>query len=305
MSYDESQVATIKGATPEADKIAAYQNPLQLDLPDDILCDNLDKRIIESKTWFKNNKRLYERQKKNVDYLFGRVLPERMKIYESDFLDNAIYEAESSIKPIALSRMPDLIVKPGNDTPESKETAKQLSEVIDNDIKRREHRRVLALAFKHLPAYFTGIIKIRWDATKGQDGDYVFEVVHPDNVVFDHTAKSNNVDDMDFIAESLQLSVKEAVLRFPKKKDELLRALKIEDDKNEMAMASKIKIWEVWFRWWERLEESYKPVEGVLWKYEKVVLDKMKNPNWDWVLRQFRDFILNNCIGAELVNQLS
>lgn len=280
------------GATPEvvADKVLFEQDPLKLGVEDAILVDVVDKRIEESKSWFAKEKNLYDRQKKNENYLFGRsLITEGKQDYESDFLDNAIYEAEASIKPIALSRLPDLIVTPGQDTPESRHSAEELSKVLDNDIKRRQHRKVLALAFKHMPVYFTGVIKVRWDPLKGEFGDYVFENVHPNNIVLDHTATTNNPDDMDFIAEALTLSIKEAIIRFPEAKEKLFTELKIpeEQQENETKLATKIKIWEVWFKWYEKSEDQmgnvmFKPIECVLWKYKKLLLKKMKNPNWDW-----------------------
>jgi len=147
----------------------------------------------------------------------------KLKDYETRYLDNALYEIEASIKPIAMSKLPDMIVLPNKDDPESKETAEDITIIVDSDIKKRENRKTLGLAFKHLPVYFTGIIKARWNPEKN---DFEFINVHPNNVVVDHTCSTNNADDMKFICEFVPITVQEILLTFPNKKTEFITALK-------------------------------------------------------------------------------
>lgn len=280
------ELNSIKTNNPVDDSVVQKQDPLTLNVDDETLYRVLNARIEASRSWYRSEKNLYERQKQNVNFRFGRnVLPKKLKKYESDFMDNVIWEAESSIKPIALSRMPDMIVKPGNKSEDAKKTAEQVSKIIDTDVKKRENRRALGMAFNHLPAYFTGVIKVRWDVFKGTFGDYLYECIHPDNIVFDHTCTSNNPDDMDFISEALQISIKDCLAKFPKKEEELLKVLGIEEDKkgDEKELATKIKIWETHFKWLEKKPDgTYRPIECVMWKYKTVVLDKMLTPNYDW-----------------------
>jgi hypothetical protein len=263
--------------------IVQLADPLTLDLPEETFIQVINTRINESQRWFEANKDLKTRRARNKDYLFGRQLP-RLKSHQSKYVDNIIWQAESTIKPIALSRLPDLTVKPGNDTEESKKNAKNVTAVINNDIRKRENRKVLSLAFRHLPVYYVGIIKAYWDPEAGDEGDYKFRAINPDNVVFDHTATSNDPDQMDFLAEAVEISIKECLMRWPKKADELLQYLfsinkmKAGDENDEAKLATKIKIWEVWFDWWEK----DKKITGVAWKYENVLLGKMKHPYWDW-----------------------
>lgn len=272
------------------DKII-IQDPLSLDIDDDKFADVIQKRIEASKKYFDEQKHLKDRVEKNEKYYFGRqIKPEEMKNYEGKWLDNVIWESEKNIKAVALSKLPDLIVKPGSDVEDSKSAAEQLSKVVDTDIKRRERRQVLALAFKHLPVYFRGVIKYRWDPEIGENGDYIFEVVHPKHIVVDHTSPSNDQKDMDFIAQELELSIKEAIMRFPDKKAEIIEAAKKDgvqaDEKGdvpEAQMATKVKVWEIWFTWYDKTENGeYERVEGVAWKYHNKILKKIKNPNWDW-----------------------
>lgn len=293
------------------DGIITDADPLALDIDDDELVKIVDKRIKDSKRFFKEKYNLYDRRKKNEDFLFGRQVSRKeekhqLKAYESRNNDNALFEIEASIKPLAMSRLPDMIIIPGKNTPESIQTAEDISKAVDSEIKKRNTRKVLGVAFKHLPVYFTGIIKARWNPEAGNGGDYVFEVVHPDNVVFDETCPTNNADDMNFVAQALPLTVQEVVMRFPDKKEELFQALRDDGllvgvgDPTWKDLASEIKIWEVWADWYKRSDPSTQPapnpddpalptqeykwekIPGVIWKYKKVILKKMKNPNYDF-----------------------
>ena len=101
-----------------------------------------------------------------------------------------------------------------------------------------------------------------------------------------------DADDMDFVAEAAELSVKELIMRFPKKEKEIFEVLGnndgMTDKKKQERMASKVKYWEVWFRWWDSVvdpdtgEKKWETIEGVAWKYKNLLLGKMKNPYWDW-----------------------
>lgn len=293
-------------------------DPLSLDIDDDELVKIIDDRIDASKKFYAEKYDLMNRRKKNETYYFGRQIVERerrndLKPYEARNLDNVLYEIEATLKPLAMSHLPDMMVIPGNNQPQTQQEAMDLSKVIDSDIKKRENRRILGMAFKHLPVYFTGIIKARWNPQLGKTGDYQFEVVHPNNVVFDHTSPTNNADDMSFVAQALPLTVQDMIMRFPDKKQEIFDALKdkglmvgdhIEPDWTEMA--TNIKIWEVWATWYKKpdasdeeqetgteqeasetpaeedSENEWDRIELVIWKFDDVILKKMKNPNYDY-----------------------
>ncbi len=271
------------------------EDPLKLDIPDDELVKVIDKRIEDSKKFFEDKYNLKARRQKNEVYLFGRQIGEKeskneLKSYENRYLDNALYEIETSINPLAFSKLPDLIVTPGNETPESAESAKNISTIVDSDIKKRENRRALEIAFKHLPVYFTGIIKARWDPNKGDYGDYVYDNPHPDNIVVDYTCTTNNADDMNFIAEALPTTVQDVILKFPDKKEEFLKIMRGEGlmvgmEPTWKELATPIKIWEVWFKWHEKQTDEKNEgeiIDGVIWKYKRLILKKMKDPNYDW-----------------------
>jgi len=273
------------------DSLTSMADPLKLELDDADLVKVVDQRKNDSKSYFNKTLKLTTRRTRNYKYLLGeQINVDDLKYYNARYVDNLIWEAEGTIKPIAMSRLPDLLVKPGNESDESKKTAEDLTSVVNSDIRKRENRRVLSLAFKHNPVFLVGVLKAMWDPQMGDDGDYRFKVVHPNNITMDHTSSTNNERDMDFIAEDTELSAKEITMRFQKKKDEFLKEAGLEDpsSRTEEKMASKYKICEIWFTWWKDSEDpdtgemKWERIEGVVWKYKNLVLGKMKNPYWDW-----------------------
>ena len=283
-------------------------DPLSLDIDDKELDLIVDRRIKDSQQFYEEKYNLKARREKNEMYLFGRQVADKekqgkLKDYETRSADNALYEIESSLKPLAMSKLPDIIVTPGGEDPERQQSAKDLTLVVDDMNKKREQREILGLGFKHLPVYFTAVLKARWNPEYGTDGDYCFNIVHPEYVVVDHTCTSRNVDDMGYIAQCVPMTVQEAVMKFPKKKRQLYEALQQNGimagtDPTYKDLATEIKVWEVWFDWYKRKgekellnkeqmtaiydgEQEWEKISGVLWKYNHLILDKMLDPNFD------------------------
>lgn len=266
-----------------------FADPLALEIDDDKLVKYIDQRVEQAKKFYKDEKDLYNRQKKNEDYLFGRQIDTKsLKPYNARYIDNVIYEAEATIKPIALSRLPDLYVTPGNTNgvynADIERESKKITDFINSEIRRREYRRVLGIAHKHIPVGFLGAIKYRWNPAKGKYGNYEFYVVHYSRLVLDHNSKTNDPNDMDFVRELVTMSIKELLSRFPDKKDTLIKKIGLteQDLTDESKLATPIDISEIWFKWHEDTSEGHQVISGVMWKYQNILLKKMKNPNWDW-----------------------
>jgi hypothetical protein len=106
----------------------------------------------------------------------------------------------------------------------------------------------------------------------------------------DHTSPTNNVGDMEWVAEKREMTVKEVIMMFPKKEKEILESVGILEGQpgKENKLASRITIREVWFKWpKEEVDEvsgdkKWETQIGVLWKFKTLLLGKMKHPYWDW-----------------------
>lgn len=274
---------TLKNSTiPGEQMLVEPLNALSIDLDDDKLASYLKNRIEKAQEYFEKEG-VYQRQDENLKALLGKRTDgdfSEYKEHQSKFSDNAIYEGEATIKPILLSRFPDIVVTPGSEDPESKKIAETLTEIVNSDIKKRENRRVMGVAIKHQPIYFLGAIKCVWDENKD---DYRFEVVHPKRLVIDHTAVSTDTDGIGLIAEKLSLSGQEILNNFPDKKNKILKILEIEgvaEDSEEYneTMGAEYDLWEVWFEWYDKNNE---PVSGTAFTLKDKIIDKQKNPYFD------------------------
>lgn len=273
------------------DTIVAEQDPLQLDLADSEFIDTIDSLIASSQKYY-TNKGLYDRQNKNLDYYAGNQLKvggkDGLKDHQPRFVENIVYEGIRRMKPIATSQLPDLTVK-GGDT----ETTQTLSDLLNTDAKKRASRKLIGLAHVHEQLFFYACIKGRWNPEAGTDGDYEFINIFPNNVVWDQHCKTSNADDMMFVAENAELRAKQVMMMFPKTADKLTERLGFkkplgEGETQEKRLASPIKIWEVWFHWWketkdpETKESKWEKIHAVVWKYDTLVLGKMRNPYFDY-----------------------
>ena len=275
---------------PEEGQLTEKLDPLSLKIEDDELVKILDDYEDGYDAFYSEKYNLFERRKKNELYYFGRQIiadeeNHSLKSYESRYQDNVLYEIMGTIKPLGMSRVPDLMATPGNDSDQAVLIAQEMSKALDTEIKEQDNRFVLGLAFKHLPVYFAGWIKTWWE---NEYDDYTFGVIHPDLMKCDWTCSTHNTDDMKWVMQKVPLTVQEIGFRFPDKKkefyDQLERdGLMVGGAETWRNMATVLKISECWFKEYRPDEDGkVKRIDAVVWKYKDVILKKMKNPNFDY-----------------------
>jgi hypothetical protein len=279
----------------DTEGVGLATDPLALDIPDDDLVEIIDRRIEQTRHFYKEKYDLYTRRQQNETFLFGRQIAEleaagKLKDYESRNLDNILYEIEATIKPLAMSQLPDMLVTPGQETDESREVAELLTMAVNSDVRKRKNRYVLGLAFKHNPTYYVGVIKCRWNPQlAGGMGDYEYIVIHPELIDFDHTATEPDADMMKYVSQIVHSTVEEVVMQFPKTKEKFYAELRkegvmgeLDEEPNWKALATTVDYREVWFTDYEKVGDEWRRVEGVCWKYKECILGKMKNPYFDY-----------------------
>lgn len=286
------------------DEVDVIRDPLTLELSEDKFLEYAKTLKREADEFWgeagAKGVNLFKRREDLEKYYFGRQYAgEQRKRYMSGTSDNMFWESMTYLKAMALSKMPDITVTPGDDSEEKKHLAKQISKVLTSDLQSRERKRVLGLAFKHIPVYLTGVIKPFWNPQKGKYGDRDLKVVQPANLTLDFRSSSNDVRDMDFIFEVCEDTVKEMVMKWPGKEKDLFAELRKSNvfkgsaasdgpnEHNEQGMNTKVKYVEVWFKWYDHPEEEkdkmiWEEIIGVGHYYQGCLLDKMKHPYWDW-----------------------
>jgi hypothetical protein len=262
------------------------QDPLSLDLDNEELSIRLRQKIKSYTTYIKDNN-LEDKWIQNEKYLWGEnILNKKYSEGDPKYLDNVIWESESTIKPIALSKTPDLIVYPGSDSEESRKNSEKLTRVVNHDLKRRVIRKVAGIAHRHLPIYLTSCVKAVWNPEKGKNGDYEFVNVHPRNLVFDTDALTNESEYMSFVMHKItDRTVRDITQMFPKKKKEIFSALgwmSGEENQNKYMDTKPTEFYEAWFVENKESKDGVKKVYGLAYMLKNQIIEKIKNPYFDY-----------------------
>lgn len=115
------------------------------------------------------------------------------------------------------------------------------------------------------------ILKAFWNPLLGNGGDFDFRAIDPRKVRFGKYARKEQ--DSEFSIEEIDDNLCAVVQRFPKKKEELMKKYGFSGPKGEAQMYIKnpdVKYKEAWIQ------------DYVIFKLDNIILDKIKNPYWDW-----------------------
>src|SRR3990167_4383455 len=112
-----------------------FETPPVLDLKidDDKLIKYIDNFTKKAKEFYEEEKHIPERRETIKRFFFGRQIQDRhykgltidrdLKSYEKPFQDNVLKEGEDILRPLVLSRLPDLLVNPGVESQIPRESA--------------------------------------------------------------------------------------------------------------------------------------------------------------------------------------
>lgn len=251
---------------------------LNTGLSDEELNRIVDSRISESKTAYEVLK-LDERRKRNEDYWRGNH-------YNSDempglpYIDNVIHDDTEKRISLAIGKVPDLIVTPGDGSLSGRKNTEVIERVLDIDISTKEKKRLIKNGLRHNHLYFLGIKKASWNPNKGQFGDYEFNLCDPRKVLVSHTGiipeDGFTSDNCDLIVEVVEEPVAVVMAKFPGKAQQLKEYLGSNDGSR---LATTMKYQEGWYTYYSAQGQI---LEGVFWRFNHIVLRNIKNPYFDF-----------------------
>ena len=237
-------------------QITVQRQNLEIDQPDDDLCLAIDNAIDDSQglkqkndNQGKVNKSYWRTGGKEQDDLIIHPRHSKARL-------NRIFTDVETMIPILTSEEPEGILTGIEDNNIKSQTQLATSMAWDK-YKMQYHMQKLA---RHWLIYKVGVLKYRWDKVKG----FTTENVITRKIGFDKRATSKQ--NCEFIWEEMEDSVENLKDKVPKAADELISQF------GEKAKKTKVKYHEFWGgngKW-------------VVWKYDKIVLDKMENPNFDY-----------------------
>jgi len=98
------------------EEIIEVQDPLKLTESDSVLATVAEDYVKHSKSFFAKIK-LKDRQDRNFAFLMGREDLGDKNLYRKQvYQDNVLYETESTLKPLATSKDPDILIYPGDES---------------------------------------------------------------------------------------------------------------------------------------------------------------------------------------------
>lgn len=234
---------------------------LKLDIPDDDLVRDINKLVSESE-----NKRedLNKVGKDNENYWKAdQIDPVRLQDWQSKIVDNRLFMSVETVIPIMTSRTPEPTLRLGDG--DLRENTKQflmnLWEVPNDDVASPGMQEIFEMVSRHWMIYRIGVLKYYYDA---EIDDMVSTYVHPNKMVFDN--KARNFKESRFVGEYVDDTLKEMEDKFPAEKIKALKEL-LGKEGGEMTKINYLEFW---------------TPEYVVYKFKEIILDKKKNPNWDY-----------------------
>lgn len=259
--------------------------PLTLNLSDEDIARIINTRVDDSEAyWDKELSLSSKRDEAEAAYLGLREDPDPLYDHDTRYKNNRILTAIETLIPLALSQVPEPVVTEANDTEGSRELARNLRMALLALYEDLFLKEKLEMVARHLLiGYRLGVMKYRWDGSygrKNEDGEYAggicVETVRPQRVVIEQKTQWGKSDDVPLVAEYMSGTVEELCLRFPKKVYEIYKEFGAQNKKSPV-LSSIVGYSEVWFTHYGNGKN-----EAVMWKYRNTVLDKMKNPNYNY-----------------------
>lgn len=270
--YDNTTVDNIS----QQSGVIDTQPSLSLDIEDSEIIQNLNLRINESRDYWDDAKGfdLKNTRNENVRYFLGKVDEKGLYRHQKPYKENQIFLGEQAVNSYTTAQMAPPIVIPASKTDRSKLFASDLERAIKShgeDVVDLE--RIIELCVRNIRLKRISVIKFRYDQSFGAKGDVISESVNPEHIILDkNTPLGGNPD---FVCHVRKMSVDEILSTWPKKKSEIMKKLGIQR-RTAKQMTQELAVREVWVTHYK----NSKPVEGVVWYFEDLVLEKDRNPNW-------------------------
>jgi hypothetical protein len=267
---DNTNVDNIVEQDGQIDQLAS----LSFDVPDRDIIANLNQRIEDSHTYWNDAKGfdLKNARAENTRLHLGKVDESGLYKHQKQYKENQIFIGEESIVSYVTSQIAGPLVIPAGREDMHKLFASDLEKAIKcfcEDVISLEMlvelwcRDILnkRIAIGHF--YYDKLID-----------DIVLEHVDPDHVILDKNAALGK--NPGFICHVLKRTPEELIAEFPDRQKELLSKLGIQR-KTPKQMTRELAVRKVWVTHYDKNNE---PQEGVVWYFENIVLEKIRNPNW-------------------------
>lgn len=266
-----------------------YQQ-FNLTLPDELLIKMLVQSLNDDvEYWNKPPFSLSHVDSDNVRYMLtgsGDKGSGLLKVKDDDeYADNRMFTSMRAILSYATGQLTKPALTPSNNQDHFVKLARNMEKALWQHSMDEDADEKFRSAGMNLVARKRGFLKLRYDPDAGMYGDVVTDVCNPEDIIFDrfsgfldNPAKvyHRQRDSIEYLCE----------VKFPNKRDDILRAYQIKQGRYSQ-LSKMMTYFECWFSY----REKSKPREGVTWflPEQKLILDKIPNPNWVYTGDEVKD----------------
>jgi hypothetical protein len=174
---------------------------------------------------------------------------------KSKVVDNRIFMSVETILPMVTARTPEPAIAGDVENELREKLVKMLQ--IAYEVKLKVKNKLQQIV-RHWFIYRIGVWKYRWDE------GFILENVLPSKIGIDPRATERG--ECEFVYELLEDSLEDIIETYPKSKDKIIAKYGVDKLKSKVKY---IEFWGGYGKW-------------VAWKLGNILLDKQKNPNFDY-----------------------
>jgi len=262
--------------------------PLALGLDDEKIAEIISSRISDSEAYWDTELDLKKKREQNEKvWLDSREYVTDLYDFQIEYRNNRIFTAIETLIPLVTSQILEPVVTEANDTDSSRELAGYVKNVLLAQYEDLYIKDKLAMVARHLlMGMRLGVMKYYWDGMIGRvkddgsrSGGIAVEALRPTRVVIEQKTPLKKSEDVPLIGEYQAATIEELALKFPDKSDDIKRLFSATHDNQTPALSTQVGYIELWFSYFDSKGNKK---EGVTWKYKELVLDKMKNPHYNY-----------------------
>lgn len=270
--FSDSSVDDISGQDGRVDQFAL----IDLKLSDKKLIENINERIVESKSYYDDAAGFNLTQKRGENlrmYLGIQIDQSDFYDQEEPYVENQIRGAVESIVAYCSARSPQSTVIPANDTPEAKKFAANLEKAHEAHSTEHDLRGLVEIAVRSWLLNQAAYVLLEFDPSYGDEGDIVPSIIPCDELVVDKNAKYGQ--DPDFITVFEKQTVEDLIFNYPEKKTAILEHFGIEK-RGKKNMTQEVVTKKTWFTYYTNGERK----QGMCVYFETLMLIKTGDLNW-------------------------
>lgn len=232
-------------------------------LNDSQLSKLIDQRWASSDTIWDIVKKTYDLNTRDYENMNEQVT--KIPIKSDKTQANRIFPNMEAVINSLIARLPAINFIPGRKGQPSRDLAFKLEKFYKKKYRDRNVKEVVRMALRNL--YFSRLLVVKpfWNP---KINDFDVKTVDPRCVRFSRFARKE--DETEFAIEEVEDNLCSLMDRFPKKKEELLKKFGFEKEQDAYIANPDVKYKEAWFG------------DYVICKLDSIILDKFKNPYWDW-----------------------